>query len=156
MRRKLIIVVCLLAVLLTAALLWPTAGYDISRVLPQLRELSAPYQSVSTGYYLDGGSVGITIIDRDARTLELALPVSADGDSRYPRLFIGASHASETNALEVAFTEDTRRMLIAIVEEHRSPTDDSDIALAALRGALRDYTRLGGRAAANFCESLVR
>jgi len=156
MRKKLIISVLLLVILLAVALLWPTAGYDISQVHPSLRELAAPYQSVSTGYYLDGGSIGITIVDRDALRLELAVPVSSDGGRRYPRLFIGATHASATGAVEVAYNEDTRRMLIAIVEDYRASGSDTDIALVALRGAPRDYARITGRAAANFCKSLFR
>ena len=156
MRKKFIISVLLLAVLVAAVLLWPTAGYDISRVHSSLRELATPYQSVCAGFYLDGGSIGITIIDRDARKLELALPVSPEHGRSYPQLLIGATHHSKTGAVEVAFTEDTRRMLISIIEAHRTPGNDSDITLVALRGAPRDYARIGGSAAANFFQRLFR
>ena len=148
MRKKLVIAVSLLTILVAVVLLWPTAGYDISRVPPSLRELATPYQSVSTGYYLDGGSIGITIVDRDARRLELALPVSSEGGRTYPQLFIGATHSSKTGAVEVAFSADTRRMLISAIEHHQTAGDSSDIALVALRGAPRDYARIGSRAVA--------
>ena len=36
MRKKLLIITALLAVGLTAVLLWPTAGYDINRVHSEL------------------------------------------------------------------------------------------------------------------------
>jgi hypothetical protein len=147
MRKKLVIALFLLAILVAALLLWPTAGYDISRVHPSLRELATPYQSVSTGYYLDGGSIGITIVDRDAHKLDLALPVSSKGGRSYPQLFIGATHSSKTGAVEVAFSDDTRRMLISVIEHHQTAGDSSDIALVGLRGAPRDYARIASRAA---------
>jgi hypothetical protein len=156
MRKKLIIGVCVLGLALVAALLWPTTGYDISHVYPSLRELATPYQSVSTDYYLDGGSISITIIDRDSHKLELALPVSPEHGRSYPRLFIGATHISKTGAAEIPFSEDTRRMLISIVEQHRQTTNDSDIALVALRGAPRDYARICNRAAVRFCQGLMK
>jgi hypothetical protein len=156
MRRKLVISGSFLVIMVAVLLLWPTAGYDISKVHSSLRQLATPYQSVSTGYYLDGGSIGITIVDREARKLELALPVSSEGGRRHPRLFIGATYASATSAVEVAYTADTRRMLITIVEEYRAPGSDTDITLVALRGAPRDYARLGGRAVANFCQSVFK
>ena len=138
MRKKLFKFVCALVLALLVIFLWPTAGYDISRVYPKLRELSSPYQSVKTAYYLDGGSIGVAITDRDGHKLELALPVSAKNGRSYPQLFVGAMHASKTNAVEVEFAEDTRRMLISTIEEFRTRID-SDAALLALRGAPRDY-----------------
>jgi len=156
MRKKLVISLSLLAILVVAVLLWPTAGYDISRVHPNLRELATPYQSVSTGYYLDGGSIGITIVDRDARKLELALPVSSERGRSYPQLFIGATYSSKTGAVEVAFSEDTRRMLISVIEHHRTSADSSDIALVSLRGAPRDYARIYSHAAVSFCRRFTR
>ena len=154
MQKKLIIIVCGLVLALVAVLLWPRADYDIARVHPSLRELTTPYQFVSTGYDLDGGSIGITIVDRDSRRLELALPVSAEHGKSYPRLFAGAKHISKTGAVEIAFSDDTRQMLISVLEQHGQPTDSSDIALVELRGWPRDYARIGSRAAARYCQSL--
>jgi len=150
MRKKLPVAVCVFTIVVAVALLWPTAGYEIDRVLPQLRALCTPYQSVSTVYYPDGGSIGITITDRDSHTLQLALPVLADGKGKYPDLFVGANHASDTGAVEVVFTEDARRMLIAIIEDHRTAADSSHMALVALRGSPRDYARLAWKAAFHF------
>jgi hypothetical protein len=73
MRKKLVISGCLIFVAMTAAVLWPTPGYDISKVHPKLRELSTPYQRVGTFYSKDG-SIGITIIDRDGHKLDLGYP----------------------------------------------------------------------------------
>jgi len=156
MLKKLLISISLLVIVVAALVLWPTAGYDITQVHPSLRELATPYQSVNTGYYLDGGSIGITIIDRDARRLELALPVSSERGRSYPKLFIGATHSSKTGAVEVAFSEDSRRMLISVIEHHRTSTDSSEIALVSLRGSPCDYAHICGHAAVSFCQRLTR
>jgi hypothetical protein len=155
MRKTLIISLVFFAILAVACLLWPTASYDLNRVHPSLRQLATPYQSVGTSDCLDGGSIGVVIVDRDGRRLLLALPVSYQDGRKYPQLFIGATHTSKTGAVEVAFSEDTRRMLISVIEDHRSSAGDSDIALLSLRGAPRDHARLWSRAAVTFWERLT-
>ncbi len=140
MRRKLLIAITVFALVVTIALLWPTAGYDLNRVHPKLRELSQPFRSVQAGYFLDGGSIGMTLADSSGRVLKLALPVALNGGQTYPRLFLGATHIKGTNAVEVEFTKDTRRMLIALIERHDS-TVDGMASLCAIRGAPRDYAR---------------
>lgn len=156
MRKKLIIIFGILTVALVAALLWPTASYDMSRVHPSLRDLATPYQSVSAGYFLDGGSISITIVDRTAHKLELALPVSYEHRRSYPRLFVGAEYMTRTGAVEIAFSEDTRRMLIAVVEEQCQPIEDREIVLVSIRGAPRDHAHLWSRAAIRLCQWWAR
>jgi len=155
MRKTLILSLVFFAIVVVAALLWPTASYDLNRVHPSLRQLATPYQSVSTSDYLDGGSIGVVIVDRDGRRLLLALPVSYQDGRKYPRLFMGATHTSKTGAVEVAFSEDTRRMLISVIERHGSSAGDSDIALLSLRGAPRDHARLWSHVAVSFWERLT-
>ena len=74
-QRILLNAVALLAVFFAGLVAWPTAGYDERQIHPRLQALNIPYQSVKTDYFLDGGSVGITSVDRDGNKLELALPV---------------------------------------------------------------------------------
>ena len=138
MSRKLFIVGGGLVLLVIVVGLWQTSAYDINRVHPKLRELSAPIRSVQTAYFLDGGSIGLRIVDSSGRLLELALPVSED--HTYYRLFIGALHMHRTNAVEVEFTEDTRRMLVALIE-HNDTSSEGLLALTCIRGASRDYAR---------------
>src|SRR5689334_20903482 len=116
MRKKLMIGAAILALPLIIVFWWPSAGYDPNRVHSSLRELKTPYQSVDTSFFLDGGSIGISIADRDSNRLELALPVSAGAPNCYPRLFIGAVHTNKAVTTEVQFSEDTRRMLISLIE----------------------------------------
>jgi hypothetical protein len=156
MRKTLIVSIVCFAILAVAALLWPTASYDLNRVHPSLRQLATPYQSVSTGEYLDGGSIGVVIVDRDGRRLLLALPVSYEGGRKYRKLFVGATHTSKTGAVEVAFSDDTRRMLISVMEDHRSSPGDSDSALVSLRGAPRDHARLWSHVAVSLWEKITK
>jgi len=147
MKKKRLILIVSGVVLLALIVLWiwPFSPYDLSKVHPSIQSLKQPYQKVFASYYLDGGSVGLKITDKDGQVLQLALPVS-DGPA-YQRLYFGATHASDTNAVEVVFTEDTKRCLIDIIERHAEGMD-RDVALIALRGAPRDY--IGGLSRAVF------
>lgn len=115
----------------------------MSRVHPSVRELERPYQSVWTDFYLDGGSIGIRIVDRNSRTVELVFPVSIDSPRplRYGRLFVGSVSPDDTNKLEVAHPEDTKRMLVEIVERYAPANQSRDVTLIELRGAPKDYVR---------------
>jgi len=133
MRKKPVIIGGLTFVAVTVALLWPTPGYDLGKVHPKLRELSTPYQRVSTFYGKDG-SIGITIVDRDGHKLDLGLPASSDDGPKYQRIHFGPSDGG-------ALTDDTRRMLIRALGEHGSSADGTGSALVSLRGSPRDYLR---------------
>ncbi len=156
MRKKVIILLALISIGVASLWLWPSPRYDLSRVHPSLRDLDAPYQSVFTSYFSDGGSIGVRIVDRDGRLTAFALPIGAGTGHTYPKLFVGAAHASDTNAVEIPFTEDTRRMLISVIDAHRSAADSSDLALAYLRGMPRDHARIWAHAAVNLCKRVVQ
>jgi hypothetical protein len=79
-------------------LVWRSPRYDLDCVHPAIEALQVPYQSLTVCHYLDGGSLGIAIIDRDGKQLKLALPCAEDPGTRFNRLFLGALHALETNA----------------------------------------------------------
>lgn len=128
---------------LLVAWVWPISSYDYSNVHPSIKNLKQPYQNVYVSYYLDGGSIGIRIVGQDGEQLKLALPIS-EGPA-YRQLYQGATHHTESNAVEIVFSEDTRKYLIDIVEHHAESVD-RDIALIALRGALRDYAGAYGHA----------
>ena len=133
MRKKLITACSLVLVALTVALLWPTAGYDVSRVHPTLRELSIPYQRVSA-FVSSDGSIGMTIVDSSGRKVDLGLPASVDDGPKHPDLYFGRERS--------ALTDDTRRMLVSILAAYNSSTNANNRALVSLRGAPRDYMRI--------------
>jgi hypothetical protein len=147
MRKKLIIAGLAFIYLFVALWFWPSPAPDRKKVDPALLALVPPFSKFQTSYYMDGGSIGIRLVDSRGRAQSFALPV--DSDHSYPRLFVGAPHVSEPGTVEIPFNTDTRRLLISWMEEHRNPADSSDLALLYLRGNLRDYVRLGGHAATN-------
>src|SRR6185295_3374497 len=114
-KKATITLIALFVFTLFVVLFWPTSPYDLSRVHPNLRALKQPYRSVQAATYLDGGSVGVEIIDNDGTKVQAAFPVSFDAPHRHDRLFIGAMHRSYTGAVEVAYTEDTKRFLVDII-----------------------------------------
>ena len=146
--RKWIIIAVAGALICAAIFFWPSS-FDLSRVHPSIRGLQKPYRSVTADYYLDGGSVGLDITDRDGQRLQLAIPVyDGPGDTRmHHRLFIGRTYVGQTRtgATEVAFTQDTKRYLADIIDRHATPGSDRDSAILTLRGSPRDratiYTR---------------
>lgn len=134
------IAVAVVGVVCLGLLLLLPKNYDRSQVLPAVRDLPRPFQKVVVEWYLDGGSIGLEITDAAGRTTWFALPVdSGPGKSRqYPRLFVGARSAKHSNAVEVAFSPETRRYLGEILQEDASGPY-RDVALIALRGSFRDY-----------------
>jgi hypothetical protein len=144
--KKIVIATLATALVLLTLLFWPHLSFDFSRVHPRVQALQQPYQRVTADYYLDGGSVGIEIVDRDGQKLDLAIPIyDGPGDMRtYHRLYVGARYSSHTNAVEVVFTEDTKRYLADVIGRY-AMGPDRDSALLALRGSSRDYVDVYGR-----------
>jgi hypothetical protein len=143
MRRKLLSGASLAVVCTAVWLFWPRGGYVVSRVDPKVRQLQQPYQSVWTSIYLDGGSIAIKIVDRNGRKVEAVFPVNIDSPRppRYDRLFIGSVSPSDTNSVEVVHPEDTKWMLVDIVDRYAPTGLDRDVTLISLRGAPMDYSR---------------
>src|SRR5439155_6359273 len=130
------ILAALLVLSLVGLFLWPPGSYDLSRVEPSIQRLQRSYQRVAAEYYLDGGSIGVTITDHAGRELKLAVPINdGPGDKlTYHRLFVGATYASRTGAVEVPFTPDTKRCLANVIARQASGPE-RDAALIALRGS---------------------
>lgn len=119
----------------------PSPGYDITRVEPRLRALQEPYRHIKTAYYLDGGSIGIEITDRDGRTEQFAIPAHLGDPKPYAKVFVGAMFDGRPGAIEVSDSEQTKRMLVHILASmpHRTYRDDVDLMLLRRRPA--DYVR---------------
>ena len=141
MRKKLTISGIVLAMTIALVFLWPSPDYNLAAVEPTLRGLAMPYQSVNLVNWSDG-SVGIRILDREGHQLKLALPVSStSGQTSYDRLFVGAERSSDPGAVEVEFSEDTRRLLPVTMEKYRGFSDSTDVILIRFRGQPKDYAR---------------
>jgi hypothetical protein len=111
--------------------------------------LVPPFTTCRTDYYLDGGSIGIRLVDSKGQAEEFALPVSGTYWHTYPKLFVGAMYAGQPGAVEIPFSKDTRRMLVSWIEAYHGPGDNSGLALLDLRGSPLDCARFSSKAAAN-------
>lgn len=116
----------------------PSPNYDITHVEPRLKALQQPYQSVKFGYYMDGGSIGIEIVDHNGRREQFAIPSHLGDTNRYTKVFVGAMYDHKPNAVEITEPEHTKRMLIHILASMpRTPWDD--YYLMALRHRPVDF-----------------
>lgn len=119
----------------------PTPSYDPAKVDPRLTSLEKPYQQVRVAYYMDGGSIGIEIVDKRGRKEQFAIPAHLGDTNRYTRIFVGAMYDHKQEAVEIIKPEPTKRMLIEILAAmpDRSPWDD--YCLMALRRSPTDVAR---------------
>lgn len=135
------VVIGLLLGVLLAWFLWPLPSYERAKVHASLQALAQPYRAVVTEYYMDGGSVGIQITDRNGRVMEYALPVSEDNPRRYEQVFFGAMWIKDRSKspVEVKDPTETKKMLIRIIDRYSPRDANTGAALCALRGLPRDY-----------------
>ena len=117
----------------------PSPSCDISRVEPRLRALQEPYQHVKTAYYLDGGSIGIEITDRDGKTEQFAIPAHLGDTNRYTIVYVGAMFDRKPGAVQVSDSEQTKRMLVQILASMPHRTEWDDLALMFLRRRPADF-----------------
>lgn len=142
MRKKVIIICSLVVAAVLAFWFFRSApSYDIKRVDSRLRALQKPYQIVKTGYYMDGGSIGIEIVDRDGRTEQFAIPSHLGDTNRYTKVFVGAMHDRKPGAVEIVEPEHTKRMLVCILQDYPNRTAWDDYSLMALRRRPVDFAR---------------
>ena len=141
MRKKVIIVVLVVTAVVAFWFFQPAPRYDIGLVHSRLRALQQPYQSVKTGYYMDGGSIGIEIIDRDGHREQFAIPSHLGDTNRYMKVFVGAMDDRKPEAIEVVESEHTKRMLVCILQDYPNRTAWDDFSLMALRRRPVDFAR---------------
>ncbi|HXD01341.1 MAG TPA: hypothetical protein VN048_18530 [Verrucomicrobiae bacterium] len=129
-------VICAALLFVTCLAFWifrPSPRYDLALVEPRLLALKEPYQKVTTAFYADGGSIGIQIIDRDGRKEQFAIPARLGEKDHYTKVFIGAMYDQKPGAIEVSDSEQTKRMLIHVLESMPNRSPDVDVDLRMLR-----------------------
>ena len=94
-----------------------------------------------THYYLDGGSIGLKVIDATGVTNLFALPVSYVGDERYYHHFAaGTLWMSRTNQQSlIPLDKSTKQYVCYLIESKSVQNAESVLSLLYLRGAPRDY-----------------
>ena len=88
---------------------------------------------------MDGGSIGIEIVDRAGLKEQFAIPAHLGDTNRYNKVFVGAMHDRKPGAIEVTDSENTKRMLIKILGAAPGRTAHDDFCLMALRRRPSDY-----------------
>ncbi len=120
--------------LISAGVLLFGRFYLRSKVHPDLRSLNLPLQRIQAHYYFDGGSLGMEIVDRDGKRVELSMPNwhTADDDTFYKFIYVGAKYKPK-GAPMTPLDIHTKRFLIELLESS-SPEGETKIALDALSG----------------------
>ena len=135
-----------LGVIALVSLIWvfrPYSSPDLGAVSKELSELSEPYQSVDTAYYLDGGSVGIRVVDADGLEAVFCMRADlSDGGRRYERLYYGALHYSEESPSEIPQSLDTVLRLLEIMRSTDGVDRERDIAVASVSGRWSDFSKI--------------
>lgn len=128
------------------SILWiirPCTSYDKSIIDKKLTSLEEPFKSVGSSYYLDGGSVGIEIIDNNNIVLKIALPV-IDFERSYEQIYFGTCHigSSDEGIAEVKNSAETKLMLQDILHRYSKGNPQLVLGLCALRGRVIDYIKI--------------
>lgn len=117
-------------------------AYDPSRVDPRLLALQPPYRSVRTVIWMDGGSVGIEIIDRDGKCEKFAIPARLGETNRHSKVYVGALYDRRPGAVEIVDPDHTKRMLICILRDYPHRNAHDDFCLMLLRRYPKDVLRV--------------
>lgn len=129
------------------SILWiirPCTSYDKSIIDKKLTSLEEPFKSVDVGYYMDGGSVSIEIVDKNNILLKIALPVIGIEDPSYEKVYFGVYHIDhlKEGGDEVDNPVETILMLQDILHRHSKGNPQLIVGLYALRGRVIDYIKL--------------
>lgn len=109
--------------------------YEVGKLHPLLRQLKEPCDRVDAGYYLDGGSVDICVVDALGKEVTYSIPCGSD----YKELYLCRIDEVEKTSPEKEFTDDTRAKLCELLERHATDANYNVQALILLRGYPRDY-----------------
>ncbi len=114
----------------------------MSKVHPRVRDLQEPLQSLRVGYFLDGGSISINMVDARGTNLQFAVPSWHDGGV-HKSLFIDTLY-HDTNAPGVQISEPahTARHLQAVLHRHVEKIPSVDFPLAIWRNRTRGFMRV--------------
>lgn len=115
----------------------------MAKVHPELRALQFPLKRVDIASYLDGGSVGMRLVDATGKTLEFNLPCTP-----YPgflqALRIGSMEPYIERSTVVPSPKETERYLQRLADDHAPLNVDKVAALIDWRAAPRDCLRFVG------------
>lgn len=138
--RRYVLIIGIVIATISGSYLWiyrPFEKYNQADVLDSLQSLSGPYKEISTSHWMDGGSIGVYIIDSKGVIFEGCLL-----QPNYERFYYGASHPSKEGARELYNPEPTIQHIVHILRTNPNPSYFDDLATAKVSGRLRDTIRL--------------
>ena len=133
-------------VALALAVIWiwrPPTRYNRDKADPRLSALQEPFRHVKSYYFLDGGSVGVEIMDKNGKVVQIAIPSHLGEKDQYTRFYIGALHDSKPGAEEITDAADSRHFVEAMLFKYSDGQANTDLALLALRHRTSDFLRCG-------------
>lgn len=127
-------------------ILWiirPPSSYDQSNIDRRLTSLEEPFKAVETKYCQDGGSIFITIVDKNDTLLNIALP-NSDFDGSYEQIYFGVESLSdlEKGGVEIENPVETKLMLEDILERYSDTNPYLYLTLCSMRGRAMDYVNV--------------
>jgi hypothetical protein len=122
---------------------WPESPIDMTKVHPELRTLQFPLKQVEIGSYLDGGSVGMRLVDATGKKLEFNLPCTPPLGTLQALRF-GSMEPSPERSTVVQSPKETERYLQRLADEHAPLNVNKVAALLSWRTAPRDCLRFVG------------
>lgn len=145
MRRRSKILIALPGTILIAIVTWlyrPYARPDTNRVHSRIQQLHLPLQELQVRRYCTCGNFAIQLVDAQGTKLELAVPVSPNGQ-RYRAIYLDTTDYHDTNApvAKIADPTDSALRLQSLLREATPPDKWRDIALYTWSGRGRDKLR---------------
>ena len=78
-RSILLTLVALLVVVPLVLMMWPAGPLDLSNDEEPFRSMALPPKSVEAGYWMDGGSVSVHVVDQNGVRQIVSFPIDHDG-----------------------------------------------------------------------------
>jgi len=114
---------------------------NMDKVHPRVRDLKEPLRTLHVGYYLDGGSISLRIVDAGGTKLNIAIPAWGDGKEYGEVYFDTLYHKPDATGVKVESPNQTVLRLQELLRQQRPYDDMIDLGLAKLSGRSRDGIR---------------
>lgn len=124
-------------------ILWtirPFSSPDMKKVHPVLSSLEAPYKKVDFYYWMDGGSVGISITDNKGKVGQVCIPrPMGESDVLSRNVYIGNTHYTFDKSTELKGFPDTKIFIANLLRNKENPTLYSDRECMIFSRRVRDF-----------------
>lgn len=133
-RHFLLIALTMLLVAVTIAVLIPPAPLDLSHDEEPFKSMVLPPKKVLGFGYMDGGSVGVQLIDKTGAVFDVSFPIDYDGIANaYPTAWQGDMNHLSPKPLKDP--DRAKTIAIRLLEKYGDKSDEDSVrAVKALSG----------------------